>query len=135
MQWDNSASLGFSTAKSSDLYLPVDPADDAPTVKAQEENPASLLHTVRTVLALRHQEEDLQADGDFSVICSEPGKPFVYRRGKLLCAVNPNGKACQLELSDSLCESLAGETIYKIGESSIKDGNLHLGDQAFVIIK
>ena len=34
MQWDNSANLGFSAAAADKLYLPVDPAADAPTVTA-----------------------------------------------------------------------------------------------------
>ena len=93
MQWDESANLGFSSGRAESLYLPVDPSSDAPTVAAQEADPASLLNTVRAVLALRHQEEDLQADAEFRVVCSESSKPFVYRRGKLLCAVNPAGSA------------------------------------------
>ena len=34
MQWDNSANLGISAAAADKLYLPVDPAADAPTVTA-----------------------------------------------------------------------------------------------------
>ena len=82
MQWDNSKNLGFSAGKKEDLYLPVDESEDAPTVAAAEADPASILHTVKEILSLRHSRADLQADASFKVICSEDGKPFVFRRGE-----------------------------------------------------
>ena len=132
MQWDDSANLGFSASGAGDLYLPVDPSGDAPTVAAQEEDPSSLLNTVRAILALRHQDEDLQADAPFKVVCSEAGKPFVYRRGSLLCAVNPTGS----ELSVSLPgEMTGGKVLFEIGNSCAADGVLTVGAQSFVIMK
>ena len=135
MQWDGSANLGFSTGKASDLYLPVDSAEDAPTVAAQEKDPASLLNTVRAILSLRHQEEDLQADAAFQVICSEPGKPFVYRRGSLLCAVNPSGSPLKVTLPDEVIGALWGEALYQIGKCRLEDGTLTAGAQSFVVIR
>ena len=49
------------------LYLPIDPNSDAPTVEAQEHDDTSLLNLVRRVIALRHRESALQASGDFNV--------------------------------------------------------------------
>lgn len=131
MQWDAGANLGFSTGDASDLYLPVDPSIDAPTVAAQEADPSSLLNTVRAILALRHREEDLQADAPFRVVCSEPGRPFVYMRGKLLCAVNPTGR----ELEVALPQNIAGAVLFEIGNASVENGLLKVGAQSFAVIK
>ena len=132
MQWDDRDNLGFSTAVADALYLPVDPEPDAPTVQGQEKDSSSLLNLVRTVISLRHQEKDLQADGDFRVICSEPGRPFVYQRGNLLLAVNPSGKeqVFETELTGKLVIYSVGAPVY---ESTV--GQLRLGPQSFVILK
>ncbi len=156
MQWNGEANLGFSTGKASDLYLPVDSAPDAPTVAAQEEDPDSLLNTVRAILALRHAQKDLQADGRLSVLCSEDGKPFTYRRGDLLCAVNPNGAAVEVELAvgaaggsgpaagagavagavaGAAAGAVIGDVLYVIGEASLDGNTLRLGAQSFVVMK
>ena len=130
MQWDQGANLGFSSGKKEDLYLPVDESEDAPTVAAQEADPSSLLNTVRRILALRHEYEDLQADGSFEVICSEPGRPFVYRRGALVLAVNPDG--CRREVPLHLTSDQA---VFEIGGSCAKDGALVLEAQSFAVYR
>ena len=68
MQWDGTANHGFSTAAADALYLPVDTADDAPTVKAQQADPNSLLHAVKSLLAFRHAHRDLDSDASFKVL-------------------------------------------------------------------
>ena len=135
MQWDGGANLGFSEGESSALYLPVDSSADAPTVAAQEKDPASLLNTVRAILTLRHQEEDLQADADFKVVCSEAGKPFVYRRGDLLCAVNPAGNAQSVTLPASVTMKLDGSVLFELGRTCLDNGVLTVGAQSFVVMK
>ena len=135
MQWDHSANLGFSAGRSEDLYLPVDSTENAPTVETQEKDADSLLNTVRAILSLRHAEEDLQADADFKVVCSEAGKPFVYRRGNLLCAVNPAGHAQTLSLPADLAQKLSGDMLFELGNVCLKDGVLTVGAQSFAVIK
>ena len=135
MQWNSSANLGFSSGRAEDLYLPVDPSDDAPTVASQEDDPDSLLNTVRRILALRHREEDLQADACFRVVCSEPGRPFVYRRGSLLCAVNPSGKAMEVLLSADAAEAIHADILYVIGDASVENGTIKVGAQSFAVIR
>ena len=135
MQWDDSANLGFSSGNASDLYLPVDNSADAPTVAAQEKDPASLLNTVRAILSLRHQEEDLQADAEFKVLCSEPDCPFIYRRGSLLCAVNPAGRAMEVSLPTGITGMIRGDVLFEIGSSSLEKGKLTIGAQSFVVMK
>ncbi|MBR2528637.1 MAG: glycosylase [Blautia sp.] len=130
MQWDRSANLGFSTGCAEDLYLPVDDAEDAPTVASQEADPDSLYHTVKEILALRHSQEDLQADAPFRVICSEPGKPFVYQRGSLLLAVNPDSASKTVKAAFT-----QNRILYQIGSASCKEGSLTLAGQSFVVLK
>ena len=130
MQWDGSANLGFSTGKAEDLYLPVDSADDAPTVAAQEGDPASLLNTVRAILALRHGQEDLQADAPLEILCSEPDRPFVYRRGSLVCALNPNGTAKEVRIA-----GIGSEQLFAIGNVEVNGDTLTVGAQSFVVLK
>ncbi len=135
MQWDDSANHGFSAAQASDLYLPVDLSPDAPTVASQEADPDSLLHTVRALLALRHSEEDLQADAVLQVICSEKDRPLVYRRGSLLCVVNPSGRSLETALPADVCGKLKGEVIFSIGEVTVENGRICAGAQGFAVMR
>ena len=109
MQWNRGTNLGFSHADSDQLYLPVDSASDAPTVSDQEADPDSLLSFVKKLIRLRHTYKELQADGDFKVICSEPGRPFVYRRSRLTIAVNTSSKPLNLHISLPDCQLLFAE--------------------------
>ena len=88
MQWDDSPNAGFSTAAASDLYLPIDPSPDRPTVKAQEEDPASTLHLVRRLVALRRSTPALGGRAPTTVL--HEGYPFTWRRGEShVVVVNP----------------------------------------------
>ena len=135
MQWDEGANLGFSKAAADDLYLPVDSSEDAPTVASQETDPDSLLNTVRSILALRHQEEDLQADSPLQFITSETGKPLVYRRGSLVCVVNPDNSTVETVLPRDITTLLNGEILYAIGNVAVKDGMIVAEPQSFAVIK
>ena len=130
MQWTKGKNLGFSEAPAEDLYLPVDPAEAAPTAEAQLADPDSLLNTVKAVLKLRHNEEDLQADAEFRVVCSEPGKPFIYKRGSLLLAVNPNSGNCFAEIAEE-----NRKPVFVIGHASLESGTLTLGAQSFAVFR
>ena len=109
MQWSQGTNLGFSQAEPDQLYLPVDSASDAPTVFDQEADSDSLLSFVKRLIQLRHTYKDLQADGDFQVICSEPGRPFVFQRGRLTIAVNTSSKSSNLRISLPGCHLLFAE--------------------------
>ena len=130
MQWDNTKNLGFSEADAAALYLPVDPAADAPTVAGQERDPDSLLNFVRSVLALRHREADLQADAPFELLSADPEKPLLYRRGGLLAALNPSDKAlaCPAPVGDR-------EPIFTFGSAAPAANALELGPQSFVVLR
>ena len=131
MQWDAAKpNLGFSDAQADRLYLPVDPAEDAPTVRDQEGRPESLLETVRSLLALRHARWDLQADAPFEVVCDSKGLPFVYRRGKLTIAVNPSGETQWFALDR---EDL--RVAWAIGAPAVEGRMLTLPPQSFALLE
>ena len=131
MQWSAGKNLGFSTAASDKLYLPVDDDKNAPTVEAQEKDANSLLSTVKEILSLRHCEDDLQADAEFVPVCTEENKPFVYKRGKLFCMVNTTGKRLEVSLNDMP----KGDVLYKIGDVIIADGKLVVEAQSFAVMR
>lgn len=94
MQWDASPNAGFSAAPPNQLYLPVDPEADRPTVARQDPAPESLLNFVRSLTALRRQLQPLGADGEFLPLFAESeAYPFVYARRLddvvALVALNP----------------------------------------------
>ena len=128
MQWTAGKNLGFSAGSPDSLYLPVDPSPDAPTVAAQAGDPASLLETVRAILALRHAQEDLQADAEFEPLCVQTGQPLVYRRGGLLLALNAAGEAAKAALDPG-----GRKLIFTIGRADLRDG-LTLGAQSFAVL-
>lgn len=81
MQWSTGKNLGFSSAAPEQLYLPVDPAADAPTVAAQEKDPQSLLNRVRALIRLHKTERALSAYAEFvPLYARERAAPFVYAR-------------------------------------------------------
>ena len=130
MQWDSSANLGFSTADSTDLYLPVDPTEDAPTVEKQESDPNSMLHYVRRLISLRHDHEALQGYSPFAVYFFEEGcRLFAYKRGNYLLAVNPGMETLQLKLDSKY------EAVFRFGCPEISKDCVAMPAQSFVILK
>jgi glycosidase len=103
MQWDAGANAGFSAAEPSKLYLPVDPAADAPTVEAQAGRPGSLLESVRSLAQLRHATPALQASGQIKVLHAGSGRePLAFLRSlgkqRMLVLLHPYGKPGKLRL-------------------------------------
>jgi maltose alpha-D-glucosyltransferase/alpha-amylase len=126
MQWSGGKNRGFSAAEPERLYLPVDLSPGAPTVEAQERDSASLLGTVKAILALRRAESDLRAGPNFAVLYAEKGRlPFVYRRGSLILAVNPGVEAASAELG------LEGRPLYTLGKCCLENGLCRMEGQSF----
>ena len=110
MQWSDEKNAGFSEAKPEDLYLPVNPAEDRPTVAAQEKDPESLLNRVRALIQARQTLKALDADAHFEVVYAESGRlPFVYTRAKegqkLLVALNPSNQTVSVKLPQKFLDS------------------------------
>ncbi len=130
MQWNHGKNLGFSDADSKDIYLPVDPSPDAPTVTSQENDPDSLLSTIKALTKIRHEYSDLHADSSFEVVYAEAEEfPFVFKRGSLYVAINPSEKKSGVSVSAKR------EKIFEIGNTEIKDNSLIMEPQSFVILK
>ena len=130
MQWNSSANCGFSTASADKLYLPVDTSENAVTVESQLADPDSILNTLKKVIALRHENTDLQSDGDFEVVYAEKNKyPFIFKRGSFIIAVNPTAKEqsapCKYE----------GETVFEIGSTSADGKKFVMQPQSLSVIK
>ncbi len=96
MQWDSSSNAGFSTAEPGRLYLPVDPDPARPTVAAQRDDPGSVLHLVRELVALRRATPALSARESTRLV--HAGYPLAYVRGGThLVVVNPRREPAVLD--------------------------------------
>ncbi|MDM7924740.1 MAG: alpha-amylase family glycosyl hydrolase [bacterium] len=129
MQWAPGPNLGFSSADPSKLYLPVDPAADAPTVAAQEADRSSLLNRVRKLIRIKHDEPALAAYAEFVPLYAEKNAyPFVFARANgrhcLLAVFNPSDAprtaVFPMNVPYSRTSLLAGSPV----RLSRKDGNL-----------
>jgi maltose alpha-D-glucosyltransferase/alpha-amylase len=83
MQWSPDRNAGFSSANPQQLYLPViiDPEYNYETVnvEAQSQNPSSLLHWMRRVIALR-QRHRVFGRGDITFLLPENAKVLAFLR-------------------------------------------------------
>jgi maltose alpha-D-glucosyltransferase/alpha-amylase len=127
MQWTAGRNRGFSSADPARLYLPVDPAADAPNVAAEERNPESLLNRVRTLIALKHTEPALAAYAEFVPLYARKNtSPFIYARasGKnvLLLVFNPASQPAVAEFPLAVSvrdrQLLAGKELGFTGQQS-----------------
>ena len=132
MQWKNCKNLGFSDADGPSLYLPVDNGADAPTVLTQQDDPDSLLNTVKSLIRLRRNYGDLNADTDFEVVYAKAGDPlFIYRRGSLFLFINPAASDACMDWSGA---EFPGDTIYEIGHLTRINGRIILSPQSFAVL-
>ncbi len=140
MQWAPGENLGFSTASSDKLYLPVDPSPDAPTVAAEEKDPDSMLYLMRRVLAFRKKHEERHADGLLEPVFAEKGRcPFVFRRGHFLICVNPTLTQREAEVNTGSKAALALLVEGKPGKDmpavEFAGGKLTLGPQIMAVFE
>ena len=144
MQWTPGKNLGFSTADASKLYLPVDPASDAPNVQTQEADPNSLLNRTRQLIALRHREPALANYAEFVPIYAEENAyPFVYARaaGKdvVLVMLNPRAEAStatfNVNVSFKKTKLLMGDKFDVKRDRKTGDVTVNMPGQSYAIIK
>lgn len=126
MQWDNTPSVGFSTATPDKLYLPTFTDGGKLTVEAQEKDANSVLNFTRDMIKIRHQHPTLANDGDWQTI-SDPAKPYpwVYTRTAdgvtYMIALNPGAK--KVETTVSLPGVKGIESLISNGNVTAKAGN------------
>ena len=144
MQWTPGKNLGFSTADPSKLYLPVDPAADAPNVADQENNPNSLLNRTRALIALRHSEPALANYAEFVPLYAEKDTyPFVYARaaGKdvVLVMLNPRAEASQATFNVNVpfkkTKLLAGDKFEVKRDKKTGNVSIDMPGQSYAIVK
>lgn len=127
MQWRRGANYGFSAAPARDLYIPQDPAADAPTVADEMADDASLWHEVQRLIALRRSTPALGVTADISfVYCEDHAYPLVYLRSdgsmKVLVALNPADRAVRCP-----CDAAPVRTLYELGGTvTLGDGTLNM---------
>ena len=129
MQWDHTANLGFSSGKTEDLYLPVEHGEHATTVEKQENDPDSMLHYIRKLIALRQEYADLGNYATFEVYFAQEGsRLFAYKRGNMVVAINPGLQTLNLELDGSY------SPVFGLGEAKVEGKTLTLNRQSFVVL-
>lgn len=129
MQWDSALpNLGFSNADVCDLYLDVDRSANAPTVSAQQDDANSLLNHVRNLTKLRHENADLQADGEFQLLVADKCGTLCYRRGNLAVAINPTAQQQSLTIS-------MGQKLFEVGRATTQGSTTTLAPQTAVVFK
>ncbi len=116
MQWSSDKNAGFSDGAEESLYLPIDSAENRPTVQAQEDDPESILNFMRSLTKLRNSSKALSADGGLDIVYAQSGKyPFVYTRysgdERYLIVVNPAGRAESATIAGYLCPFTAAEAV------------------------
>lgn len=127
MQWCKGKNLGFSDCDAP--YLPTDDRQGAPTVESQNADPDSLLNHVRRLIALRKNYADLGNYSDFQVYSAREGERlFAYKRGKLLCALNPGVKEESCKLDGQY------RVVYALGEGRLEKDQLIVGRQSFTVL-
>ena len=132
MQWDRTKNMGFSSAESTQIYLPVDGSVDAPCVADQEKDPDSLLNEVKRLTALRAEYEDLQAAAPFRAIrAGGPDEAFVYGRGDMVLALNTSSHEQTVEVP----EADGKKMIYSIGSCSHDGKSITVPAQSFAVLK
>ena len=130
MLWDGTANGGFSTAPIDKIYIPQDPDPDRMTVEKEENDPASLLNYVRTMLKLRKDVKALGADASWRLVSSlDQPYPMVYERklGRERCYVvlNPSGKQVSVTLpTESSAPQIIGGSYTKCTYKQTKKGDV-----------
>lgn len=126
MQWDHSANAGFSSCAPEELYIPIDPDKERPTVEDALAGKNSLYDEVKKLIAVRKEHQALQNTAPMEFVYVEKASyPMVYKRTgdeeTVLVVLNPSGQeaACRIDISE------AKAVIYSNnGEASLEKGEL-----------
>jgi alpha-glucosidase len=131
MQWESGDGAGFTT---DDPWLPIGPDSDERNVAAQREDPDSLLHLYRNLLALRRATPALQR-GDYRSL-EAPQDVFVYERtaggSRALVTLNFSDDERRVQLPKA---TLSGGLRTQPGSDlPERSGELHLAPNEAVVL-
>jgi len=148
MQWNAGVNAGFSSGAAEQLYVPIDPSSDRPTVDAQMKDENSLWHEIRCLIEVRQKYKALQSNGRITFLCDGgEGQPLAYVREdgdeRILVVINPRKTACEIALSDpkiytpdSSVNKESVERIYSIGNAPIfDDGMIRIAPKSAAFIR
>ena len=136
MQWNSGLNAGFSDGKAEDLYIPIDPKEDRPTVEKALADSDSLYYEVKKLIGIRQSLPVLQSEALIEfVYCEDHAYPLAYRRtdGKdsVLIVLNPSGAEAAFAY-----EGVLGEVLYQNGgDVKQEDGMLIIPAATAVFMK
>jgi glycosidase len=125
MQWTGGVNKGFSSGSPDSLWMPVDPAPDAPNVADEAKDPQSLLNFTKDLVQFRKAHPALAANGGFYPVYAEPNAyPFIFIRvgggEKLLVIINPSNANAVAEIKGLL---KTGKRLIKGSEAKWSEAN------------
>lgn len=131
MQWDESVNCGFSQAQTSELYLPIDSSEGAPTVEGEKKRIDSLYNTVKKILRVRKEQSAFAKHDNLDILIAEENRrSFAYGRDNLIMLCNPSGQTEKLPVDVS-----GFEQIFAIGAGKQDGKECALEAQSFVIYR
>lgn len=128
MQWDDSLNAGFSSAAPERLYIPLDPSENRPAVRAQMTDKDSLWSEVQRLLAIRQAYPALQNRSGIAFLSAGPSPvPLVYRRGEgedaVYVALNPSAQSVRWDMGISRravpVHTIGGTCVFGEGELTL----------------
>ena len=130
MQWDTSLpSAGFSS--SAKTYIRLDEDRAGLSVEEQEKDPESLLCNLRKILLFKAKHAALDNDASYRMLENGKNGVLIYEREKggekLRVYLNPRGEGKAF--------SASGEILFALGEASLENGSLSLGEQSACVVK
>jgi maltose alpha-D-glucosyltransferase/alpha-amylase len=128
MQWNDGPNAGFSNADEKQLYLPLDPRQNRPTVQEQASDSGSLLNHIRGLIALRRHTPALQDDGTLFPLHAENNRHhFAYLRQsaseRFLTVLNPSIEPSHFRVNGIKPRNLASQVCHGI-KVRIEGGDL-----------
>ena len=126
MQWSAEKNAGFSTAKTEDLYLPVNDDYAVCNVKTQSKDENSLMNTLKRMLAIRKAYPQLGSEAKLEVICKT--YPIVLKLNgeteDFYALINPSARAYTL--------SIANAKTLEMNNTQQNGDSFTLGGESFV---
>ena len=124
MPWQPGAAMGFTTAARP--WLPLGGRSDADTVAVQRDDPASMLHRYRRLVALRHDVLRM-ADVPVEWLPTPPGT-VAYRRGAVVVVANLGDEPVVIAGHGSR------DVAFAAGDAAVEGATLRLGGTSAAVI-